>query len=170
MHITFEESATREHYAHIENIILEGISCGVLGVGPQARTVYVYHYPFEEDDNQLKLALGAFGKVLEIRHQHYAGFNSVCTGTRLVKMARELPIRNLDIGGYRVKVWYIRQRLEYDICSRGHISKDCPVRDKYRKCLEPPSPTASAACRGCLSLGLYYQGLPVISRKGWILE
>ena len=61
MHITFEESATREHYAHVENIILEGISCGVLGVGPQARTVYVYHYPFEEDDNQLKLALGAFG-------------------------------------------------------------------------------------------------------------
>ena len=138
VHITFEDSATREHYAHVENIVLEGISCRVLGVGPLARTVYIYHYPFEEDDNRLKLALGAFGKVLDIRHQHYAGFNSVCTGTRLVKMEREHPIRrNLDVGGYRVKVWYIGQPLECDICSRGHISRDCPVRDKCRKCLEP---------------------------------
>ena len=29
------------------------------------------------------------------------------------------------------------QPLECDICSRGHISKDCRVRDKCRKCLEP---------------------------------
>jgi len=100
--------------------------------------VFVYHYPFEEDDNRLKLALGPCGKVLEIRHQHYAGFNSVCTGTRLLKMVREHPIRrNLHVGGYRVKAWYVRQPLECDICSRGHISKDCPVRDKCRKCLEP---------------------------------
>ena len=69
-HVTFEDSATRDHYAHVENIILEGISCRVLGVGPQARTVFVYHYPFEEDDNRLKLALGPFGKVLEVRSFH----------------------------------------------------------------------------------------------------
>ena len=136
VHVTFEDSVNRDYYAHVENIILEGISCRVLGVGPQARTVFVYHYPFEEDDNRLKLALGPFGKVLDVRRQHYVGFNSVCTGTRLVKMVREHPIRrNLDVGGYRVKVWYIGQPLECDICSRGHISKDCPVRDKCRKCL-----------------------------------
>lgn len=69
-HVTFEDSATRDHYAHVENIILEGISCRVLGVGPQARPVFVYHYPFEEDDNRLKLALGPFGKVLEVRSFH----------------------------------------------------------------------------------------------------
>ena len=138
VHVTFVDSATREIYAHVENIILNGISCRVLGVGPQARTVFVYHYPFEEDDNCLKLALGPFGKVLEVCHQHHVGFNSVCTGTRLVKMVREHPIRrNLDVGGYCVKVWYVGQPLECDICSRGHISRDCPVRDKCRKCLEP---------------------------------
>ncbi|XP_044170619.1 uncharacterized protein LOC122954644 [Acropora millepora] len=53
-------------------------------------------------------------------------------------MEREHPIRrNLDVGGYRVKVWYVGQPLECDICSKGHISRDCPVRDKCRKCLEP---------------------------------
>ena len=138
VHVTFEDSATRDHYAQCENLLLNGISCRVMGVGPQARTVFVYHYPYEEDDDRLKLALGAFGKVLDVHHQHHVGFNSVCTGTRLVKMVRELPIRrNLDVGGYRVKVWYVGQPLECDICSKGHISRDCPVRDKCRKCLEP---------------------------------
>ena len=137
VHVTFQDSVTKDYYAHVENIILEGISCRILGVGPQARTVFVYHYPFEEDDNRLKLALGPFGKVLDVRHQHYVCFNSVCTGTRLVKMVREHPIRrNLDVGGYRVKVWYVGEPLECDICSRGHISRDCPVRDKCRKCPE----------------------------------
>ena len=36
VHVSFEDCTTREYYAHVENIILEGISCGVLGVGPQA--------------------------------------------------------------------------------------------------------------------------------------
>ena len=114
VHVTFEDSATRDHYAQCENLLLNGISCRVMGVGPQARTVFVYHYPYEEDDDRLKLALGAFGKVLDVHHQHHVGFNSVCTGTRLVKMVRELPIRrNLDVGGYRVKVWYVGQPLEW---------------------------------------------------------
>ena len=93
VHVTLDDCATRDYYAHTENIILEGISCRVLGVGPQARTVFIYHYPFKEDDDRLKLALGHFGKVLEICHQHYAGFNSVCTGTWLVKMVVEHLIR-----------------------------------------------------------------------------
>lgn len=108
-----------------------------MGVGHLTQTVFIYHYPFEEDDNLLKLALAPYGKVLEIRHQHYAGFNSVCTGTWLDKMVREHPIRqNLDVGGSRVEVWYLGQ-LECDICARSHVSRDCPAHGKYRKCHEP---------------------------------
>ena len=41
------------------------------------------------------------------------------------------------VGGYRVKVWYVGQLLECDICSRGHISRDCPMRGKCRHCGKP---------------------------------
>ena len=138
VHVTFEDVATRDYYALAENIVLDGISCRVISVGPQARLVYIYHYPYEEDDNRLKLALGAFGKVFEVRHQSHVGFNSISTGTRLVRMVRERPIRrNLNVGGYRVKVWYVGQPLECDICAGPHVSKDCPVRGKCRNCRQP---------------------------------
>lgn len=135
VHVTVEDCATRDYYAPAENIVLDGISCCVLGMGRQARTVLIYHYPYEENDDRLKLALGSFVKVLEVRHQHYPGFNHVCTCTRLVKMVPDRLIRrNLDVVGYRVKVWYPRQPLEGDICAQSHISKDCPLRDKCRRC------------------------------------
>ena len=41
------------------------------------------------------------------------------------------------VGGYRVKVWYVGQPLECDICSRGDISRDCPMRGKCRHCGKP---------------------------------
>ena len=41
------------------------------------------------------------------------------------------------VDGYRVKIWYVGQPLECDICSRGHISRDCPMRGKCRHCGEP---------------------------------
>ena len=138
VHVTFEDVATRDNYALAENIVLDGFSCRVISLGLQARMVYIYHYPYEEDDNRLKVALGAFGKVLEVRHQSHVGFNSVSTGTRLIKMVRERPIRrNLTVGGYRVKAWYVGQPLECDICSGPHVSKDCPVRGKCRNCRQP---------------------------------
>ena len=37
VHVTFEDSATRDYYAHCEYLLSDGISCRVLGVGPQAQ-------------------------------------------------------------------------------------------------------------------------------------
>ena len=137
-HVTFEDSATKDYYIRYDELEFNGVKCRVLGAGSRAQQVLVYHYPYEEDDESLKSVLEDFGKVLGIRHQHYVGHNAVSTGTRIVQMIRDRPIRrNLMVDGYRVKVWYVGQPLECDICARGHISRDCPMRGKCRHCGEP---------------------------------
>ena len=137
-HVTFEDSATKDYYIRYDELEFNGVKCRVLGAGSRAQQVLVYHYPYEEDDESLKSVLEDFGKVLGIRHQHYVGHNAVSTGTRIVQMIRDRPIRrNLMVDGYRVKIWYVGQPLECDICSRGHISRDCPMRGKCRHCGEP---------------------------------
>ena len=137
-HVTFEDSTTKDYYIRYDELEFNGVKCRVLGAGSRAQQVLVYHYPYAEDDESLKSVLEDFGKVLGIRHQHYAGQNAVLTGTLIVQMIRDRPIRrNLMVDGYRVKVWYVGQPLESDICSRGHISRDCPMRGKWRHCGEP---------------------------------
>lgn len=137
-HVTFDDSVTRDFYIRAESIDLEGVNCRIRAAGTQAQQVLIYHYPFEADDDQLKLSLGAFGRVIEVRHQHYAGFNAVCTGTRIVRMDRENPIpRNIFVNGHRVKAWYVGQPLECDICrGGGHIAQNCPERGRCRNCRE----------------------------------
>jgi len=137
-HVTFEDSATKDYYIRYDELEFNGVKCRVLGAGSRAQQVLVYHYPYEEDDESLKSVLEDFGKVLGIRHQHYVGHNAVSTGTRIVQMIRDRPIRrNLTVDGYRVKVWYVGQPLECDICAKGHVSRDCPMRGKCRHCGEP---------------------------------
>ena len=138
VHVTFDDCATRDYYIHSEHIDIEGVNCRIRAAGTQAQQVLIYHYPFEADDTQLRLSLSAFGKVLEVRHQHYVGFNSVCTGTRIVRMDRENAIpRNISVNGHRVKTWYVGQPLECDICrGGGHIAQNCPERGRCRNCRE----------------------------------
>ena len=108
VHITFDNCTTRDDYIHSEYIELEGVNCHIRAVGTQAQQVLIYHYPFEADDAHLKLSVNVFSKVIEIHHQHYAGFNSVCTGTRIVRMDREKSIpQNISVNGHRVKAWYV---------------------------------------------------------------
>ena len=137
-HVTFEDSATKDYYIRYDELEFNGVKCRVSGAGSRAPQVLVYHYPYAEDDESLKSVLEDFGKVLGILHQHYASHNAVSTGTRIVQMIRDRIIRrNLMVDGYCVKVWYVGQPLECDICSRGHISRDCPMRGKCRHCGEP---------------------------------
>ena len=136
-HVTFEDSATKDYYIRYDELEFNGVKCRVSGAGSQAQQVLVYHYPYAEDDDSLKSVLEDFGKVLGIRHQHYASHNAVSTGTCIVQMIRDQIIRrNLMVDGYCVKVWYVGQPLECDNCSRGHISRDCPMRGKCRHCGE----------------------------------
>ena len=81
--------------------------------------------------------MSSFGKVRDIQYQHYPDLRFISTGTRVVKMVRNSPIpRSLDVGGYMCKTWYVGQPVECDICQGGHVSKNCPLKGKCRRCLE----------------------------------
>ena len=136
-HVTFEDDKNKEFVERYGFITINDVRCKILGVGPQVQNVMLYHYPYEESDDKLKLFLKSFGDVRDIKYQHYVGLSPVSTGTRIVTMLRHSNIpRNLNIAGHRCKVWYVGQPVECDICRGGHISKDCPMRGKCRKCQE----------------------------------
>ena len=43
--------------------------------------------------------------------------------------------RNLDVEGFRGKISYYGQAVEYDICERlGHVARDCPLKGKCLWC------------------------------------
>ena len=133
--VTFEDSKMKDNVEKFETIDLNGVKCPIVGGGPIAQNILIYHFPYEEDDARLKTFLSPFGKVLSIRYQHYPGMPDVSTGTCIVRMIREKAIpRNLNIGSIRVKCWYVGQPIECDICRGAHVAKDCPMRGKCRNC------------------------------------
>ena len=135
--ITFKDSKTKESIEKHEYITINDVRCAVVGGGPKVLNVLIHHYPFEEDNHRLWLALSSFGEVRDIRYEHYPDLCSISTGTRVVKMVRNSPIpRSLDVGGYMCKTWYVGQPVECDICQGGHVSKNCPFKGKCRRCLE----------------------------------
>ncbi|XP_044170117.1 putative uncharacterized protein DDB_G0277255 [Acropora millepora] len=135
--ITFKDSKTKESIEKHEYITINDVRCAVVGGGPKVQNVLIHHYPFEEDNHRLWIALSSFGEVRDIQYQHYPDLCSISTGTRVVKMVRNSPIpRSLDVGGYMCKTWYVGQPVECDICQGGHVSKNCPLKGKCRRCLE----------------------------------
>ncbi|XP_044173945.1 putative uncharacterized protein DDB_G0277255 [Acropora millepora] len=135
--ITFNDSKTKESIEKHEYITINDVRCAVVGGGPKVQNVLIHHYPFEEDNHRLWIALSSFGEVRDIQYQHYPDLCSISTGTRVVKMVRNSPIpRSLDVGGYMCKTWYVGQPVECDICQGGHVSKNCPLKGKCRRCLE----------------------------------
>ncbi|XP_044173964.1 uncharacterized protein LOC114947486 [Acropora millepora] len=135
--ITFKDSKTKESIEKHEYITINDVRCAVVGGGPKVQNVLIHHYPFEDDNHRLWIALSSFGEVRDIQYQHYPDLCSISTGTRVVKMVRNSPIpRSLDVGGYMCKTWYVGQPVECDICQGGHVSKNCPLKGKCRRCLE----------------------------------
>ena len=133
--ITFKDSKTKENIEKHEYITINDVRCAVVGGGPKVQNVLIHHYPFEEDNHRLWIALSSFGEVRDIQYQHCPDLCSISTGTRVVKMVRNSPIpRSLDVGGYMCKTWYVGQPVECDICQGGHVSKNCPVKGKCRRC------------------------------------
>ena len=133
--VTFEDSKMKDHVEKFETIDFNGVKCPIVSGGPSAQNILIYHFPYEEDDSRLKTFLSPFGKILNIRYQHFPGMPEVSTGTRIVRMVRDKAIpRNLNIGNIRVKCWYVGQPIECDICRGAHVAKDCPIRGKCRNC------------------------------------
>ena len=129
--ITFKDSKTKESIEKHEYIAINDVRCAVVGGGPKVQNVLIHHYPFEEDNHRLWIALSSFGEVRDIQYQHYPDLCSISTGTRVVKMVGNSPIpRSLDVGGYMCKTWYVGQPVECDICQGGHVSKNCPLKGK----------------------------------------
>lgn len=80
-----------------------------------------------------------FGEVESVRFRHWTHLAEVCDGVCTVRMVRTGTIpRNLIIDGFPVKVSYVGQELECDICGKkGHIGKNCEMTGKCMECKQP---------------------------------
>ena len=136
--VTFDRAEHKEFIETLETVSFGDVECRVVGGGPRPQFVHVFHYPYEADDDLLMKVFKKFGDVLGLTHQHYPDHNDICTGVRLLHILRSSPIpRNVDVGGWAVKVWYRGMPPECDICGQGHVGKDCPLRGKCRRCRQP---------------------------------
>ena len=98
-------------------------------------TVYVHYLPDEAGNMGIRLALLPFGTVHDISYQRFAGFKSISTGTRIVRMSldQHIPFQ-CNIQGYPCRVWYAGQPLRCTICKGAHKAADCPDRNKCKRC------------------------------------
>ena len=87
----------------------------------------VHLFPFAGSNDRVKEALKFFGDIKEIRQQQWSNVPGVHTGTRLVRIPR-----NIVIDGVKCPVWYKGQPL--DICNNNHKAADCPLKGKCRRC------------------------------------
>ena len=58
--ITFKDSKTKESIEKHEYITINDVRCAVVGGGPKVQNVLIHHYPFEEDNHRLWIALSRF--------------------------------------------------------------------------------------------------------------
>ena len=79
-----------------------------LGGGPPITCVYVFDFPFEEDDRSLEVALEAYGAVKSVKKQTFLFNQNIFNGTRLVDVTLYgvLP-RFLTVDGYLRRLWYL---------------------------------------------------------------
>ena len=107
-----------------------------LGGGRPITCVYVFDFPFEEDDRSLEVVFEAYGAVKSVKKQTFLFNQNIFNGTRLVDVTLYgvLP-RFLMVDGYLSRLWYVGQPLVCNLCAvQGHRSANCPNKDKCRKC------------------------------------
>ena len=121
--VSFADTASKELVMRLESVYVGDIACPVRGGGPRPQKVFVYNYPFEASTDSLSHVLKDFGDVKDISHRRWLHMHDIFDGVRIVTMIRDKPIpRNLDVGGFHVKVSYYGQSVECDICSKhGHV-------------------------------------------------
>ena len=98
---------------------------------PPVEKVLVYHYPYENDDSQVRKVLSHFGSFEDISYQSWVSLKGVHTGTRIVRVVRTSHIpRSLMIDGFRCKIWYRGQPVTCDVSKEdGHVAAKCPKKD-----------------------------------------
>ena len=137
--VTFERQIHKQNAMQNKSILVNGVDCAIRGGGPRPQNVLIYNFPYEIDHSVVRNALSFYGEVESVRFRHWTHHAEVCDGVRTVRMVRSGAIpRNLIIDGFPVKVAYVGQELECDICGKkGHIAKNCEMRGKCMECKQP---------------------------------
>jgi len=137
--VTFEHQGDKRSVMQHQSVCIRGVDCDIRGGGPRPQNVLIYNFPFEIEHDVVKTAFSFFGDVEYVRFRHWTHLVDVCDGVRTVRMVRTRAIpRNLVIDGFPVKVSYVGQEPECDICGKkGHIAKNCDMRGKCMECKQP---------------------------------
>ena len=137
--VTFERQIHKQNAMQNKSILVNGVDCVIRGGGPRPQNVLIYNFPYEIDHSVVRNALSFYGEVESVRFRHWTHHAEVCDGVRTVRMVRSGAIpRNLIIDGFPVKVAYVGQELECDICGKkGHIAKNCEMRGKCMEFKQP---------------------------------
>ena len=137
--VTFECEVHKQNAMQHKSITVNGVVCEIRGGGPRPQNVLIYNFPYEIEHCVVRNALSFCGEVESVRFRHWTHLAEVCDGVRTVRMVRTGAIpRNLIIDGCPVKVSYVGQELECDICGKkGHIAKNCEMRGKCMECKQP---------------------------------
>ena len=137
--VTFERQEHKRSVMQHQSVCIRGVDCDIRGGGPRPQNVLIYNFPFEIGHDVVKAALSFFGDVEYVRFRHWTHLTVVCDGVRTVRMVRTQAIpRNLIIDGFPVKVSYVGQEPECDICGKkGHIARSCDMRGKCMECKQP---------------------------------
>ena len=107
--VSFEEGgeAAKADFEDNRSVHIRGVVCQVIIPAPPVEKVLVYHYPYQNDDSQVRKVLSHFGLVEDISNQSWVSLKGVHTGTRIVRMVLTSHIRlSLMIDGFRCKIWY----------------------------------------------------------------
>ena len=107
--MSFEEGgeAAKADFEDNRSVHIRGVVCQVIIPAPPVEKVLVYHYPYQNDDSQVRKVLSHFGLVEDISNQSWVSLKGVHTGTRIVRMVltSHIPL-SLMIDGFRCKIWY----------------------------------------------------------------
>ena len=110
-----------------------------MGGGARPQNVLIYNFPYEIEHSVVRAVLIFSGEVVPVRFRHWPHLTEVCDGvcTVILLHTRAIP-RNLIIDGFPMKVSYVGQELECDICGKkGHIAQNCKMRGKCMECKQP---------------------------------
>ena len=105
--LTFKDSADKECLVSQGSIMLDNIECDVTPSDQPNTMVYMHHYPAEGDDALLLVEFRRYGKIVSVKHQHFAGCLNLLTGSRVITMSlsQQIPA-DVFVDSFPTWVWY----------------------------------------------------------------